>query len=183
MLRELKSLGKSMTCRKDLDTHLNLGEVRKSPTRDLEDIYQEKTGQINESSVEAVKAMSQPEVTIAGHCLKLTDIKLTDTKIVREFKRPAGVTEEQMDASSDGDVLVIMDLGADDSLFEAGFAREVVNRVQKLRKKSCLHWNTTDSVEQQISFCPDSTNQDTQYAKGTTGVSAFKRPRILKSEF
>ncbi|GKB97307.1 hypothetical protein Tco_0983444, partial [Tanacetum coccineum] len=112
-----------------------------------------KTGQINESSVEAVKAMSQPEVTIAGHCLKLTDIKLTDAKIVREFKRPAGVTEEQMDASSDGDVLVIMDLGADDSLFEAGFAREVVNRVQKLRKKSALE--PTDSVETTNQFLPE----------------------------
>nr|GEY64804.1 ribonuclease H-like domain, reverse transcriptase, RNA-dependent DNA polymerase [Tanacetum cinerariifolium] len=76
----------------------------------------------------AVKAMSQDnilsfekagEITIAGHCLKLTDIK-----IVTGFKRPDGVPEEQMDASSDGDVLVIMDLRTDDSLLEAGFARE-----------------------------------------------------------
>ncbi|XP_071742036.1 isoleucine--tRNA ligase, cytoplasmic-like isoform X2 [Rutidosis leptorrhynchoides] len=97
----------------------------------------------------SVKAMPQQdilsfekagEITIAGHCLKLTDIK-----IVREFKRPAGVTEEQMDASSDGDVLVIMDLRPDESLVEAGFAREVVNRIQKLRKKSALE--PTDLVE------------------------------------
>ncbi|KAK9048589.1 hypothetical protein SSX86_032446 [Deinandra increscens subsp. villosa] len=65
---------------------------------------------------EAVKAMSQEdilsfektgEITIASHCLKLSDIK-----IVRGFKRPSG------------DVLVIIDLQRDDSLFEAGFARE-----------------------------------------------------------
>ncbi|XP_076925325.1 isoleucine--tRNA ligase, cytoplasmic-like [Bidens hawaiensis] len=98
---------------------------------------------------DAVKAMSQEdilsfeksgEITIATHCLKLTDIK-----IVRGFKRPEGVTEEQMDAASDGDVLVIIDLQRDDSLVEAGFAREVVNRIQKLRKKSALE--PTDAVE------------------------------------
>ncbi|KAL8189430.1 hypothetical protein R6Q57_028996 [Mikania cordata] len=98
---------------------------------------------------EGVKAMSQEdilsfektgEITIATHCLKLTDIK-----IVRGFKRPDGVTEEQMDAASDGDVLVIINLQHDESLFEAGFAREVVNRIQKLRKKSALE--PTDLVE------------------------------------
>ncbi|GJX71272.1 isoleucine--tRNA ligase, cytoplasmic isoform X2, partial [Tanacetum coccineum] len=105
----------------------------------------------------AVKAMSQDdilsfekagEITIAGHCLKLTDIK-----IVTGFKRPDGVPEEQMDASSDGDVLVIMDLQTDDSLLEEGFAREVVNRIQKLRKKSALE--PTYSVEVYFSSLDD----------------------------
>ena len=32
----------------------------------------------------------------------------------------------------------MLDLGTDDSLVEAGLAREVVNRVQKLRKKAGL---------------------------------------------
>ncbi|XP_077211966.1 tRNA synthetase class I (I, L, M and V) family protein [Tasmannia lanceolata] len=96
-----------------------------------------------------VKAMSQAdiltferygEVTLAGHCLKLTDIK-----VVREFKRPANVMEKEVDAGGDGDVLVILDLRPDDSLFEAGVAREVVSRVQKLRKKAGLE--PTDLVE------------------------------------
>lgn len=96
-----------------------------------------------------VKAMSQAdilafersgEVTFSGHCLKLTDIK-----IMREFKRPSNVKENEIDAAGDGDVLVILDLRADESLFEAGVAREVVNRVQKLRKKAGLE--PTDIVE------------------------------------
>ncbi|GMY32388.1 isoleucine--tRNA ligase, cytoplasmic, partial [Fagus crenata] len=96
-----------------------------------------------------VKAMSQEnilafekagEVTIAGHCLKLTDIK-----VVRDFKRPDGMTEKEIDAAGDGDVLVILDLHADESLFEAGVAREIVNRIQKLRKKAGLE--PTDIVE------------------------------------
>ncbi|KAL9296212.1 hypothetical protein ACSQ67_022108 [Phaseolus vulgaris] len=44
-----------------------------------------------------------------------------------------------------GDVLVILDLRPDDSLFEAGAAREIVNRIQKLRKKVALE--PTDMVE------------------------------------
>ncbi|KAK4566798.1 hypothetical protein RGQ29_002877 [Quercus rubra] len=96
-----------------------------------------------------VKAMSQEnilafekagEVIIAGHCLKLTDIK-----VVRDFKRPDGMTESEIDAAGDGDVLVILDLHADESLHEAGVAREIVNRIQKLRKKAALE--PTDIVE------------------------------------
>ncbi|KAK8512130.1 hypothetical protein V6N12_031858 [Hibiscus sabdariffa] len=96
-----------------------------------------------------LKAMSQEdilafekagEVTIATHCLKLTDIKL-----VREFKHPDGMTDKEMDAAGDGDVLVILDLRLDESLFEADVAREVVNRIQKLRKKAGLE--PTDMVE------------------------------------
>ncbi|KAF3455800.1 hypothetical protein FNV43_RR00442 [Rhamnella rubrinervis] len=96
-----------------------------------------------------VKAMSQEnilafekcgEVTIAGHCLKLSDIK-----VVRDFKRPNGTTEQEIDAAGDGDVLVILDLRPDESLFEAGIAREIVNRIQKLRKKAALE--PTDAVE------------------------------------
>ncbi|EOY07019.1 TRNA synthetase class I (I, L, M and V) family protein isoform 2 [Theobroma cacao] len=96
-----------------------------------------------------VKAMSQEdilafeeagEVTIATHCLKRTDIK-----VVRDFKRPDGMTDKEMDAVGDGDVLVILDLRPDESLFEAGVAREVVNRIQKLRKKAGLE--PTDMVE------------------------------------
>ncbi|XVF59729.1 hypothetical protein PTKIN_Ptkin07bG0299100 [Pterospermum kingtungense] len=96
-----------------------------------------------------VKAMSQEdilafekagEVNIASHCLKLTDIKL-----VWEFKCPDGMTVQEMDAAGDGDLLVILDLRPDESLFEAGVAREVVNKIQKLRKKAGLE--PTDRVE------------------------------------
>ncbi|PON74964.1 Isoleucine-tRNA ligase [Parasponia andersonii] len=96
-----------------------------------------------------VKAMSQEnilaferagEVTIAGHSLKLFDIK-----VVRDFRRPDGKTEKEVDAAGDGDVLVILDLCPDQSLFEAGVAREIVNRIQKLRKKVALE--PTDIVE------------------------------------
>ncbi|XP_065639216.1 isoleucine--tRNA ligase, cytoplasmic-like [Quercus suber] len=70
---------------------------------------------------------------------------LINFQVVRDFKRPDGMTESEIDAAGDGDVLVILDLHADESLYEAGVAREIVNRIQKLRKKAALE--PTDIVE------------------------------------
>ncbi|KAL8055602.1 hypothetical protein ABFX02_04G067200 [Erythranthe guttata] len=96
-----------------------------------------------------VKAMSTEEIlafekvgeiTIAMHALKVSDVKIT-----REFKPPGNVKVEDMDAKGDGDVLVVLDLRVDESLYEAGVAREIVNRIQKMRKKAALE--PTDLVE------------------------------------
>ncbi|GFP97100.1 probable isoleucine--tRNA ligase cytoplasmic [Phtheirospermum japonicum] len=80
------------------------------------------------------------EITIGTHVLKASDIKIT-----REFKAPDGANVDDMDAKGDGDVLVVLDLRRDDSLYSVGVAREIVNRVQKLRKKAGLE--PTDLVE------------------------------------
>ncbi|KAI3450053.1 hypothetical protein Pfo_006718 [Paulownia fortunei] len=109
------------------------------------------------------------EITIATHVLKLSDIKIT-----REFKPPGNVKIEDMDAKGDGDVLVVLDLRRDESLYEAGVAREIVNRIQKLRKKAALE--PTDLVEVFFkSLDEDETNsQDIlesqeQYIRGALG--------------
>lgn len=83
---------------------------------------------------------SSGEATFSGQSLKFNEIK-----VIREFQRPANISKTDMDAAGDGDVLVILDLRPDESLFEAGIAREVINRIQKLRKKAGLE--PTDLVE------------------------------------
>uniref|UniRef100_I1NXY0 CCHC-type domain-containing protein n=1 Tax=Oryza glaberrima TaxID=4538 RepID=I1NXY0_ORYGL len=80
------------------------------------------------------------EIFFGSHLLTLEDIK-----VFREFKRPANVSEKEIDAAGDGDVLVILDLQVDQSLFEAGVAREVVNKIQKLKKTAQLR--LTDPVD------------------------------------
>ncbi|CAE6207370.1 unnamed protein product [Arabidopsis arenosa] len=116
-----------------------------------------------------VKEMSQQDilrfeetgkVTIAGHTLELTDIK-----IVRVFKRPDGLKDTEIDANGD-----------DDSLYEAGVAREIVNRIQKLRKKSGLE--PTDVVEVYIESLDKDESalqqvlcSQEQYIKDTIGSS------------
>ncbi|XP_020597430.1 isoleucine--tRNA ligase, cytoplasmic-like [Phalaenopsis equestris] len=90
-----------------------------------------------------------------------------------------------MDAAGDGDVLVILDLRADESLYEAGIAREVINRVQKLRKKAGLE--PTDFVE----FFYESLDEDKialenivksqdQYIRNTLGSPLLHHTMISK---
>ncbi|KAK3262132.1 hypothetical protein CYMTET_28996 [Cymbomonas tetramitiformis] len=77
----------------------------------------------------------------AGEAIEVEgfELKGNDLKVVREFKLPEGVTEEQMDATSDGDVHVVIDLEVDQEMMAAGHAREIVNKLQKMRKKAgCL---------------------------------------------
>ena len=57
---------------------------------------------------------------------------------MRDYKLLEGINADDVDANGDGEVLAVLDLGTDESLVEAGLAREVVNRVQKLRKKAGL---------------------------------------------
>ncbi|KAJ6914703.1 hypothetical protein NC651_016854 [Populus alba x Populus x berolinensis] len=56
---------------------------------------------------------------------KFSDLhNITISQVVREFKCPDGLTDREVDAAGDGDVLVILDLRLDESLLEAGVARE-----------------------------------------------------------
>ncbi|XP_024517008.1 isoleucine--tRNA ligase, cytoplasmic isoform X2 [Selaginella moellendorffii] len=106
----------------------------------------------------AVKDLSQDDIlefekrgeaVLAGQTLVTGDLK-----IVRDFKFPDGIAKEDIDAGGDGDVVVILDLRGDDTLNEEGIAREVVNRIQKLRKKAKLE--PTDAVEVFIKMAADS---------------------------
>eukprot|EP00887_Chlorella_sp_A99_P005236 scaffold1.g5236.t1 len=68
-----------------------------------------------------------------------------DIKVRRDFQPPEGSKLDELDAGGDGEVLVVMDLAGGADLAAAGTAREVVNRVQRLRKKAGL--SPTDAVE------------------------------------
>jgi isoleucyl-tRNA synthetase len=83
---------------------------------------------------------SKGEITVEGHLLKTGDLK-----IVRQFQTPEGVNPDEIDADGDGEVLVILNLKLDEELVQAGTAREIVNRVQKLRKKAGLE--PSDKIE------------------------------------
>ncbi|CAI7906837.1 unnamed protein product, partial [Closterium sp. NIES-53] len=96
---------------------------------------------VKEMDAAAIAAMQLAgEVTVAGHTLSASDIK-----VVRDFKAPEGSTAGDMDAAGDGEVLVVLDLRVDTDLLDAGTAREVVNRAQKLRKRAGLE--PSDAVE------------------------------------
>ncbi|KAK3103923.1 hypothetical protein FSP39_022930 [Pinctada imbricata] len=79
------------------------------------------------------------EITVCGHTLGETDLKLR-----YKFDSTSDTTPNCYEAHSDKEVLVLMDVTPDQSMLDEGVAREVINRVQKLRKKA--HLVPTDSI-------------------------------------
>ncbi|KAK9864727.1 hypothetical protein WJX84_010606 [Apatococcus fuscideae] len=61
-----------------------------------------------------------------------------EIKVRREFRVPEGSTADETAGETDGEVLAVLDLRIGQEQLELGLAREVVNRVQKLRKHAGL---------------------------------------------
>ncbi|KAL9972872.1 hypothetical protein ACROYT_G019255 [Oculina patagonica] len=75
------------------------------------------------------------ELMVAGHLLSGTDLK-----VMYSFDQTDS-TPSAYEAHSDGEVLILLDVTPDESMLSEGVAREVVNRIQKLRKKAQLQPN------------------------------------------
>ncbi|XP_064012447.1 isoleucine--tRNA ligase, cytoplasmic isoform X1 [Pogoniulus pusillus] len=71
-------------------------------------------------------------IVVEGHELHGDDLRLMYT-----FDQVAGGST-QFEAHSDAQVLVLLDVTPDQSMLDEGVAREVINRIQKLRKKRNL---------------------------------------------
>ncbi|EFA74909.1 isoleucyl-tRNA synthetase [Heterostelium album PN500] len=69
------------------------------------------------------------EITIASHVLTTEDLK-----IIRRYNGPV----DHYEPSGNDEVLTVLDLNIDQVLLQLGVAREVTNRIQRLRKKSGL---------------------------------------------
>ncbi|KAJ3353642.1 isoleucine--tRNA ligase [Entophlyctis luteolus] len=78
-----------------------------------------------------------------------------DLEVVRTFSdaNSASGVKTQYEAKSQGDVLVILDVAEDLELVQEGLARELVNRVQRLRKKAGLQ--PVDDVEYYYAMTSD----------------------------
>eukprot|EP01112_Ceratiomyxa_fruticulosa_P016235 TRINITY_DN4871_c0_g1_i1.p1 TRINITY_DN4871_c0_g1~~TRINITY_DN4871_c0_g1_i1.p1 ORF type:complete len:1147 (+),score=303.12 TRINITY_DN4871_c0_g1_i1:201-3641(+) len=87
---------------------------------------------------EALKTLSQSQLREFQKNGKISvldsEITSEEVKIIRKFKGDSAKQE----ASWDNDVLTVLDLETNKDLVEQGLAREVINRVQRLRKKAGL---------------------------------------------
>lgn len=75
------------------------------------------------------------------HLLSIDGISIETGEIHLSYKfggESGDMFSEKYIASSEGDILAILDVTPDDSMKDEGTAREVINRVQKLRKKGKL---------------------------------------------
>ncbi|EDV24777.1 uncharacterized protein TRIADDRAFT_25814 [Trichoplax adhaerens] len=95
------------------------------------------------------------ELVVNGHTVTIDEIKIAYT-VDKEHK----IDETAYEAHSDNDVLVLINVTPDETMLNEGFAREVVNRIQKLRKKAGLQpsndvtvfYETPKSNEENQSF-------------------------------
>ncbi|CAD6220355.1 GSCOCG00005016001-RA-CDS [Cotesia congregata] len=74
------------------------------------------------------------EIVVNGYVLGEQDLRL-----MFSFSGPrADELSQRYEAHSEGNILILLDITPDESMQNEGIAREVINRVQKLRKKAQL---------------------------------------------
>ncbi|XP_033990919.1 isoleucine--tRNA ligase, cytoplasmic [Trematomus bernacchii] len=106
--------------------HMVLGKRLKAAFKSI-------TASIKELSNEQLEAFQKTgSITVDGHELHEDDLRLMYT-----FDQSSG-SATQYEAHSDSQVLVLLDVSPDQSMMDEGVAREVINRIQKLRKKGHL---------------------------------------------
>uniref|UniRef100_A0A4W4E1Q9 Isoleucine--tRNA ligase, cytoplasmic n=1 Tax=Electrophorus electricus TaxID=8005 RepID=A0A4W4E1Q9_ELEEL len=101
--------------------------------RRLKGAFKAVTASIKELRSEQLETFQRTgSIMVDGHELHEEDLRLMYT-----FDQTSGMGT-QYEAHSDAQVLVLLDITPDQSMVDEGVAREVINRIQKLRKKGHL---------------------------------------------
>ncbi|XP_054883527.1 isoleucine--tRNA ligase, cytoplasmic [Poeciliopsis prolifica] len=99
----------------------------------LKGAFKAVTASIKELTSEQLENFQKTgSIVVDGHELHEEDLRLMYT-----FDQTSG-SAAQYEAHSDSQVLVLLDVTPDQSMVDEGVAREVINRIQKLRKKAHL---------------------------------------------
>ncbi|XP_012221248.2 probable isoleucine--tRNA ligase, cytoplasmic [Linepithema humile] len=79
--------------------------------------------------------IADKEITVLGHKLGEQDLRL-----MFSFKSSPAAEEasKRYEAHGEGNMVILLDIIQDEELYDEGIAREIINRVQKLRKKAQL---------------------------------------------
>ncbi|XP_051165304.1 isoleucine--tRNA ligase, cytoplasmic [Leptopilina boulardi] len=86
------------------------------------------------SNDELQKFVNNQNIVVLGHTLEKDDLRLSYS-----FSGPAAEQlSKQYEAHCEGNVLILLDVTPDEMMLNEGLAREIINRVQKLRKKAQL---------------------------------------------
>jgi isoleucyl-tRNA synthetase len=92
-----------------------------------------------------------------------------------------GVKEDEsskaLEINTDNDVLTILDAALHPELAQEGLAREIINRVQRLRKKACLQPTDDIKMEYRVLSDPDNVGlKDVFVSQGQVIEKALRRP-------
>uniref|UniRef100_A0A674MS89 Isoleucine--tRNA ligase, cytoplasmic n=1 Tax=Takifugu rubripes TaxID=31033 RepID=A0A674MS89_TAKRU len=105
----------------------------------LKGAFKAVTASIKELTSEQLEVFQKTGcIVVDGHELHEEDLRL-----MYAFNQASG-SAAQYEAHSDSQVLVLLDVSPDQSMVDEGVAREVINRIQKLRKKA--HLVPTDEI-------------------------------------
>ncbi|XP_034949220.1 isoleucine--tRNA ligase, cytoplasmic [Chelonus insularis] len=86
------------------------------------------------TDVQLQEFLVKKEITVQKHKLGEQDLRL-----MFSFSGPAAEQlSRRYEAHSEGNILILLDITPDESMQHEGIAREIINRVQKLRKKAQL---------------------------------------------
>ncbi|PJF18388.1 putative isoleucyl-trna synthetase [Paramicrosporidium saccamoebae] len=91
--------------------------------------------------------MDTGKLTVAGH-----ELTLEEVEVVRVVELPADSTRA---VQCEREFIVLLDITIDQTLRDEGLARELVNRVQRLRKKAGLKATDEVQIHCQVSNDPD----------------------------
>ncbi|CAG9790865.1 unnamed protein product [Diatraea saccharalis] len=80
------------------------------------------------SNEQCEKLAAEGFITLVGHRIDISEVRLI-------FQASGN---DQYEAHSDNDVLILLNVTPDQDMLDEGFSREIINRVQKLRKKAHL---------------------------------------------
>lgn len=118
------------------------------------------------SSAEVQEFAKSGKITVAG-----IDLITEDLQVQRGL--PAEKAAHGQEARSFQDVLIILDVNLHPELQVEGLARELVNRIQRLRKKAGL--NTTDDVKVEYKLTNDTINFKSLLVEDVL-IKSAKRP-------
>jgi isoleucyl-tRNA synthetase len=100
------------------------------------------TKAIKELSNDKIRELqSKGSIEIEGHTITAEELQLT-----REFNGDTSKNEPAWDDN----VMIVLNLQVDETMRQEGLAREIINRVQRLRKKAGIH--PTDPIEVHYQF-------------------------------
>ncbi len=120
---------------------------------------QEKVNELDQEAIREYESQGRLAIDVEGQMIELAG---EDLEIVSE-----DIPGWQV--ASEGNITVALDVTLDDELIAEGTARELVNRIQNLRKSQGL--NVTDRIRieiEQVDGVPDAVNRFGEYIKSET---------------
>lgn len=110
-------------------------------------------------------------------------IRLEEGDLVVRRGVPEDESNKSLETNTDSDVLTILDTELHPELAQEGLAREIVNRVQRLRKKAGLQPTDDIKMEYKVGSDPENVGLEEAFAsQSAVFVKALRRPLEKEGE-